>query len=103
MTQKPKQVRINDILAQNRTATRDELNNLYFQVVCEATCSDVVEIMSDEEIKRLVAIRLLEFWIIGCQHNTGFVIKKTVQLIGLNRATLYNYIKEYGIKSRKNG
>lgn len=96
-----KQVRVNDILREQRHATRSELNDLYLQIVCENTCIDVVELMSEEEIKRLLSIRLLEFWIIGCHHNQAFVVQKTAQLTGLNRRTLYNYINIYGIRPKE--
>lgn len=95
-----KPVRVNDILAENRTATRLELNDLYLQVVCETTCTDVVELMSEQELKRLLCIRLLEFWIIGHHHNKAFVIQKTMQLTGVGRRTLYDYIKRYNIEPK---
>lgn len=96
-----KQVRVNKILSQNRSATRSELNALYLQIVCETTCTDVVELMSEEELKRLLCIRLMEFWIIGCHHNQSFVIQKTAQLTGVTRRTLYRYINTYGIRPKE--
>jgi hypothetical protein len=92
-----KRVRVNDILSQNRTATREELNDLYLQIVCETTCTDVVELMSEQELKRLLCIKLLEYWIIGCHHGQSFVIQKTMQLIGVSRRTLYTYVEKYSI------
>lgn len=93
-----KQVSINKILNERRSATREELNNLYLQAVCETTCKDVIELMSEQEIKRLLSIRIMEFWIIQCGHSQSYVIQKVRQLLGINRMTLYNYIRIYSIK-----
>lgn len=95
-----KHVRVNDILSKNRSATRSELNALYLQIVCETTCTDVIELMSEDELKRLLCIRLMEFWIIGCHHNQSFVIQKTTQLTGVSRRTLYRYINQHGIRPK---
>ena len=92
-----KQVTVNAILRENRSATRDELEQLYLQAVCETTCIDVVKLMSLVELKRLISIRLMEFWIMQCNHNTGFVVNKTAQLVGIEKRTLYNYLKQNGI------
>lgn len=85
------QVKINDILKQNRVATREELNSLFFQAVCPDTCPAVVRILTDREIKRLVSIKLLEYWILDCERDRGFAIKIVGQLTGLRKTALYEF------------
>jgi hypothetical protein len=93
-----KQVEINAILRENRSATRQELNELYLQAVCQTTCKNIVELMSIVELKRLLCICLMEFWILDRQYTQSYVVLITSRLVGVHRTYLYRLIKEYGIQ-----
>ena len=82
---------INQILKENRLATREELNDLFLQYVCAATCPDIVILLSDTEIKRLISLKLLRYWIFDCERQRSFSIKIAGKITGLKKSTLYKY------------
>lgn len=100
-----KSVTVNGILRENRCATREEMNDLYLQIVCGTTCMDVIELMSEQELKRLLSIRLLEFWILGNGHRQSYAIQVVSTLLNITKRALYKYIKNHGIypKNQVNG
>jgi hypothetical protein len=81
----------------DRAATRDELNGLFLKVVCPSTCPNVVEIMTEKELRRLVAIGLLQYFIVTCRKTKSMAVLQVGIITRLNRSTLYEYTQIFNL------
>lgn len=90
-------VNLNEIAAQERQATRDELNSLFKQFVCETTCIRVVKLMDEAELKRLLALHLFDLNVVQYNRNRGLIMCQLRLVLGVSKTTMYRWFpaKEY--------
>jgi hypothetical protein len=90
-------VELNTIAAQQRKATRAEMNELFRQYVCETTCPRVIKLLSDDEVRRLLALHLFD-WNVSQHRKPRTLIMQHISIVlGVSRATMYRWFppKEY--------
>jgi hypothetical protein len=84
-------VDINQIVSENRRATRLELNDLFRQHVCEVMCPRVIKLMDEWEVKRLLALHLFDMNIVRHAKNRPLLLKHMGIALGVSKSTLYEW------------
>ena len=84
-------VKINDIVAENRAATREELHTLFQDYVCEGMCIRVLKTMKQKEVKRLLALHLFDLHVVQYNRNRGIVMQQLRLVLGVSRTEMYRW------------
>lgn len=84
-------VKINDIVAENRQATTEELHLLFRDYVCESMCIRVIKVMDQSELKRLLALHLFDLHVVQYNRNRGLIIKQMRLVLGVSQTTMYRW------------
>ena len=84
-------VTLNDIVKDDRPATRQELNLFFKQYVCETTCARVISLMEEKELKRLLALHLFDLHVLQYQKNRGLVMKQMELVLNVSKTTMYRW------------
>jgi|SRR5690606_29981116 len=84
-------VNLNEIVAEGRSATRHEMNMLFKDYVCETTCIRVIKMMSDDELKRILAFHLFDYHVLQLRKNRKLVVKHLIISLGVSQATMYRW------------
>jgi len=85
------QVELNNIAAEQRRATREEMNALFRQYVCETTCPRVVKLLSDGEVRRLLALHLFDLNVSQYGKPRTLIMQHIQVVLGVSRATMYRW------------
>jgi hypothetical protein len=96
-------VDLNEIIREGRSATRHEMNLLFKDYVCQTTCIRVVKMMDERELKRILAVHLLDYHVA----QIGMERKVMVHYIGvalhISKSTIYRWFpaKEFDSEMRE--
>lgn len=90
---------LNEIAAEGRAATRDELNSLFKQFVCETTCIRVIKLMDEQELKRLLALHLFDLNVVQYNRNRGLIMCQLRLVLGVSTTTMYRWFPASVYKS----
>jgi hypothetical protein len=84
-------ITINEIVREERQATDDELILLFKQYVCETTCSRVIRLMDQNEVKRLLALHLFDLHVVQHAKNRGMVMRQMQLVLAVSKTTMYRW------------
>lgn len=84
-------VELNAIAAQQRKATREEMNALFRQYVCGATCPRVLNELSEGEVRRLLALHLFDLNVMQYRKPRTLIMQHIQIVLGISRATMYRW------------
>lgn len=84
-------VNLNEIVAQQRQATREEKNILFRDWVCETTCPRVIRLLSEAELNRILALHLYDYHVLQLNRNRCMTLKSIGLALGVTKSTLYRW------------
>lgn len=71
--------------------TRQEMNLLFKDYVCETTCNRVISMMEERELKRLLAVHLFDYHVVQLRVDRKLMVKNICIVLDLSKTTIYRW------------
>lgn len=91
------------ILSEDRSATRVELEILFQRhFVGRTLSSHLLQLIRDDELKRLVGLELYRVNVYDLEKDKGCVLAQVSQLVGVHSQTFYKWLRRNDLQEGKN-